>query len=222
MAIWPFGWEACFAESIDKLITNLAEISPTLLFSVPRIYEKAYARIQAMVAEGSPAKKQLFHWGVAAGKRYFAAKRAKKKAAFADYVQYQTARKAIFSKVRERFGGRLKYAVSGGAPLSSEIGEFFRIAGIPILEGYGLTETCGPVSLNTPDDIRFGTVGRPLSEVSARVAEDGEILFKSRKVFAGYYKNAEATEEALTDGWFHTGDIGYIDEDGFIHITDRK
>lgn len=222
MAVWVFGWQACFAESFDKLATNLCEVRPTILFSVPRIYEKAYARIQAMVEASPPAKQKLFRWGVEAGRRYFAAKRMRKKASFADYAQYHAAKGAIFSKVRERFGGRLKYAVSGGAPLSAEIGEFFRIAGVPVLEGYGLTETCGPISLNTPDDIRFGTVGRPLTEVSAKIAEDGEILIKSRKNFAGYYKNPDETEHATTDGWFHTGDIGFIDDDGFIHITDRK
>jgi long-chain acyl-CoA synthetase len=222
MAVWVFGWEVCFAESVEKVVTNLTEIRPTILFSVPRIYEKAYARIQGMIAESSPAKQRLFHWGIESGRRYFAAKRGGKRPSFTDYAQYHAAKKAIFSKIRDRFGGRIKYAISGGAPLSSEIGEFFRIAGIPILEGYGLTETCAAVSLNTPNDIRFGTVGRPLSEVSAKVAEDGEILIRSRKNFPGYFKNPEETEQALTKGWFHTGDIGFIDEDGFIHITDRK
>jgi long-chain acyl-CoA synthetase len=222
MAVWVTGWQACFAESIEKVATNLTEIRPTLLFSVPRIYEKAYAKILSVVDESPPHRKALFHWGVEAGRRYFAARRMGKKAAFTDFMQYRTAHRAIFGKVRERFGGRLRYAVSGGAPLAPEIGEFFRIAGIPILEGYGLTETTGPVSINTPDDIRFGTVGRPLTEVSMKIAEDGELLVKSRKNFSGYYKEPNETDRALEAGWFHTGDIGFIDEDGFVHITDRK
>jgi long-chain acyl-CoA synthetase len=222
MAVWTFGWQVGFAESLEKLTTNLLEIRPTLIFSVPRIYEKAYARIESMVAESPAPKRLLFRWGLESGRRYYAARGRGKRAAITDFAQYHAARKGIFGKIRERFGGRLKFAISGGAPLSPEIGEFFRIAGIPILEGYGLTESCGPISLNTPGDVRFGTVGRPLPEVSARVAEDGEILIKSRKLFAGYYKNPGETSKAMSSGWFHTGDIGFIDEDGFLHITDRK
>jgi long-chain acyl-CoA synthetase len=137
-------------------------------------------------------------------------------------AEYMLAKKLVFAKITNAFGGRLRYVICGGAPLAPELGKFFQIAGIRLLEGYGLTETCGPVSVNQPDDMRFGTVGRPLAEVAVRVAADGEIEIKSRKVFAGYYRSREETDQVLKDGWFKTGDIGIIDSDGFIHITDRK
>jgi long-chain acyl-CoA synthetase len=127
------------------------------------------------------------------------------------------AKQLVFSKISDAFGGKLRFAICGGAPLQKELGEFFQIAGIKILEGYGLTETAGPVTVNTPDEPRFGTVGRPMAEVSLRIADDGEIEIRSRKVFLGYYPNAEAER-----GWFKTGDIGFLDDDGFLHITSRK
>jgi long-chain acyl-CoA synthetase len=128
----------------------------------------------------------------------------------------------VFKHITERFGGKLRYAICGGAPLPKELGEFFEIAGIRILEGYGLTETCAPVTLNDPDHPRFGTVGKPLSDVSIKIAEDGEILLQSQKAFSGYYKNAEETAQSFHGGWFHTGDVGHIDRDGYLHITERK
>jgi long-chain acyl-CoA synthetase len=222
MASYSIGWRECYAENFDTLMTNIGEVRPTVLFSVPRIFEKAYNRITAMVDAGSPAKRKLFYWGRDAGKKYFAARRRGETPSLKEAVEYHTANALVFKKIQNRFGGRLKFALCGGAPLPREIGEAFQAMGVPIVECYGLTETAAPVSMTSPGDIRYGTVGRPLPEVSLKIAEDGEILVKSRKVFQGYYKMPEETSQALQDGWFHTGDIGHLDGEGFLHITDRK
>ena len=222
LAVFTFGWQSTFAENMDLLMSNIAETRPTLMFAVPRIFEKAHARIEAMVEEGPVLKRDLFRWAMRTGKRTKTAVWSGRRPSPADLVQYQVAQKLVFSKIADRFGGRLRFALCGGAPLPREIGEYFGICGIDIMEGYGLTETSAPVALMTPDDVRFGWVGKPLPEVSIRLADDGEVLVKSRKVFKGYYKNPEATAEAIRDGWFHTGDIGEINADGFLRITDRK
>jgi len=222
LAIHTFGWRQAFAENIDQLMTNIAEIKPTVLFSVPRIFEKAYNRLFEMMDTGPAIKKQLFQKAMQAGRNYYAAIWAKKRPSLKDTVEYQLAKALVFRKITQRFGGRLQFSLCGGAPLPREIGEFFQIVGIKILEGYGLTETSAPVTLNTPSESKFGAVGKPLSEVTIKVAEDGEILVKSRKVFKAYFKMDEETNQVLKSGWFHTGDIGHIDSDGFLHITDRK
>jgi long-chain acyl-CoA synthetase len=222
MAIYTFGWRQAYAENLDKLMANIAEIQPTVIFTVPRIFEKAFNRINATVDSGSDTKRKLFKWAFQVGRQYYKSIWAHKKPPFTDTAEYTLAKTLVFNKVAQRFGGKLRFAICGGAPLPREIGEFFQIVGIKILEGYGLTETTAPVTLNLPDDPRFGVVGRPLPEVQIKVAEDGEILVNSRKVFKGYYKMPEETALALEDGWFHTGDIGHLDEDGFLHITDRK
>jgi long-chain acyl-CoA synthetase len=222
LAIYTFGWKQAFAENLDRLMANMAEVHPTLLISVPRIFEKAYNRLQGLLESGSPRQKKLFRWALKVGRRYYSSVWAKQKPSLRDRLEYQAAKSLVFSKVAQRFGGELRFAICGGAPLPKEIGEFFQIVGIQILEGYGLTETCAPVSLNSPDAIQFGAVGRPLPEVSFRIADDGEVLVKSRKVFNRYFKMEKETAQVLSDGWFTTGDIGYIDADGFLHITDRK
>ncbi|MCM2279672.1 MAG: long-chain fatty acid--CoA ligase [Oligoflexia bacterium] len=222
MAVHVFGWRHCFAESMDRIPTNLHEIRPTLIFTVPRVFEKAFERVTATVAQSPPIVRKLFDWSLKAGRNYYGAVSKGIRPSLKDLAQYRLAHRVIFERVREGFGGRLRVAICGGAPLSRDIGEFFQIAGIPILEGYGLTETCAPVTLNAIEDLRFGTVGRPLPEVSLRIAEDGEILVKSRKLFKGYFKAPQDTEQALRSGWFHSGDIGSIDKDGFLRITDRK
>jgi long-chain acyl-CoA synthetase len=219
---YTFGWQQAFAENLDKLLINMKEIKPTILVSVPRTFEKASNKVQQSVNSASFIKKKLFHWAMAVGRKYYGSIWKKQLPAPRVVAEYLLAKQLVFNQITEAFGGRLGYVICGGAPLSRELGEFFQIAGIKILEGYGLTETCGPVSVNTPDNLRFGTVGRPLVEVSARVADDGEIEIRSRKLFAGYYKNPEKTQAAMNDGWFKTGDIGFIDDEGFIHITDRK
>ena len=223
MATYHFGWKVYYAESIEKLLLNMAEVRPTILFAVPRIFEKAYNRIKSSVDESSVVKQTLFKWAMQVGKTYFGKIWANQKPTLAERVEYEAAKKLVFKKVYERFGGRVKFCVAGGAPLPKEIGEFMRIIGITIIEGYGLTETCAPIAVGTRNAIKFGAVGRPLPEVSVKIADDGEILIKSRKNFREYYKNPEATAEVLdSDGWLHTGDIGLIDDDGFLKITDRK
>lgn len=222
MAVYVFGWKQYFAENLDKLMINIEQTQPTLIFAVPRVFEKAYARIQAALSEGGEGKRKLASRAVATGRDYHHARRMKRKPSLRVALEHALYDKLVFSKVREKFGGKFRFALCGGAPLPKEIGEFFQIAGIQVLEGYGLTETTGPVTLNTPDDTRYGTVGRPLPEVSVKVAQDGEILIQSRKVFKEYFKTPGETAEVFQDGWFRTGDIGYVDSDGFVHITDRK
>jgi long-chain acyl-CoA synthetase len=222
MMIHTFGWRQAYAENLDKLMANIGEIRPTILCSVPRIFEKAYNRINSMIESGPESKRKLFNWAFQAGRRYYQAIWDHRAPTFVEKAEYAAAKALVLSKVAQRFGGRLQFAICGGAPLPREIGEFFQVVGIRVLEGYGLTETTAPVSLNLPDDPRFGTVGKPLPEVQIKVAGDGEILIKSRKVFKGYYKMPKESEEALADGWLHTGDIGHLDATGFMHITDRK
>ncbi len=222
MATYTFGWKECFAENMDTLMTSLREIRPTLIFSVPRIFEKTFNRIEHSIQKGSDARRRLYGWAMDSGRRYYTARWNKEQPGAALAARYRLAQNLVFRPITQRFGGRLKFAICGGAPLPREIGEYFEIAGLEILEGYGLTETCAPVAVNTPELNRFGTVGRPLPEVQIKIAEDGEILLKTRKNFKGYYKMPEETAEALRDGWFYTGDIGHLDSDGFLHITDRK
>jgi long-chain acyl-CoA synthetase len=222
LAIHTFGWVQAFAGSIDQLMIQMGEVQPTLIFSVPRIFEKAYSQIMLTVENSSPIKKQLFHWALHAGQAYYAAIHAHKPPSLKTQLNYKIAKTVVFQTILKKFGGRLQYALCGGAPLPKAIGEFFQIIGITILEGYGLTETSAPITLNSPEHLQFGTVGRALPEVSLQIAEDGEILVKSRKVFTGYYKMPKETAEVLRSGWFYTGDLGHIDADGFLHITDRK
>ncbi|MBI2711529.1 MAG: long-chain fatty acid--CoA ligase [Bdellovibrio sp.] len=222
MIIYALGCKQIFAENIDKIVANMGEVRPTILFSVPRIFEKAFARVLATVDAGSPLKKTLFHWAMKAGRNYYSQVWAGQTPTLLSRLEYETAKRLVFHKVAARFGGRLGYAICGGAPLPQEIGEFFQIIGISILEGYGLTETCGPITVNTPRECQFGRVGKPLPEVSIKLGDDGEVLCKSRKVFAGYYKMEKETSEVLKDGWFSTGDIGTLDSKGSLKITDRK
>lgn len=216
------GYQLCLAESIDRIAANLVSIKPTFMMAVPRIFEKLYDRIISQVDSGSPVKKKLFYWAVGIGQQVSRHKRAKKELPFSLLLQFQLASKLVFKTINEKLGGKIRYLVSGGAPLSKEIAEFFHASGILILEGYGLTETSAAVTVNTPYNYEFGTVGPPMEDVQVRIAEDGEVLVKSDKVFRGYYKNPEATAKSLVDGWFHTGDIGEIDDRGRLKITDRK
>ena len=222
MTPYFMGWTISFAESIDSLVVNLGEVKPTLWVAVPRIFEKIYSRIVAQVDEGSPVKRKLFYWALDTGKKVVELQAKGKKPGLALMAQHELANKLVFSKIKARFGGRLKFCVSGSAPLASEIQAFMFAIGIPVYEGYGLTETCAPICVNMPDSFKIGTVGKIFPEVLVKIAEDGEILIKSKKNFREYYKNPEATAEALQNGWFYTGDIGTIDEDGYLRITDRK
>ncbi|HKZ06210.1 MAG TPA: long-chain fatty acid--CoA ligase [Methylomirabilota bacterium] len=217
------GLTTAFAESIDKLRENLPEIRPHFICSVPRVFEKVYAGVLAKAEAGSPVKRKIFRWAVGVGKEVSRLKQARKPVPGALAFKAGLAHKLVFSKMHEALGGRLRFAVSGGAPLSREIAEFFHAAGILILEGYGLTETCPVLTNNREDRFKFGSVGLPLPTVEIKIAPDGEILGRGRNIAQGYFKKPDATAEVfLADGWFATGDIGRIDEDGFVFITDRK
>ena len=210
-----------FADSIEKVPENMMEIQPTVMVSVPRLFEKIYHRIFENAHQMPSVKKALFHWAVEVGKQYVAATYIHKHPSSLLNIKYALADKLIFSKVRARFGGRMKLFCSGGAPLDKNINEFFWVIGIPIFEGYGLTETSPAISFNNFAHIRFGSVGFPLPETELKIAADGEILVKGPQIMLGYYNNPEATAEVFQDGWLKTGDIGHIDE-GFVFITDRK
>ena len=217
------GLTTAFAESIDKLAQNLPEVRPHFICSVPRVFEKVYAGVMSRAEAGSPLKKRIFHWAVGVGKQVSQLKQARQPVPAALAVEYRIADKLVFSKLKAALGGRLRFAVSGGAPLSKEIAEFFHAAGILILEGYGLTETCPALTFNREDHFKFGSVGPAQPGVELKIAPDGEILGRGPNIAKEYFKKPEATAEVfLRDGWFATGDIGAIDADGFLYITDRK
>ena len=216
------GFTLCFAESLEKLRKNLQELKPTILIGVPRVFEKIYNGIQTQV-EAHPLRHRVFNWAVGAGQKVSQHRLQKEPLPALDLAQYLLAKKFIFTPLNEKLGGKLRFAVSGGAPLSREIAEFFHAADILILEGYGLTETTAAISVNTPFAYRFGTVGKPIGEADIKIAKDGEIVVKSEKVMKEYYDNPQATKDAFTeDGYFKTGDIGEFTADGFLRITDRK
>jgi long-chain acyl-CoA synthetase len=218
------GLTTAFAENLDKVGDNLKETRPHFICSVPRVFEKVYGKILAGVEAGSPAKKKIFAWAVSVGRDVSRHQQRGQPVPTALELKRKIAHKLVFSKLHAALGGRLQWAVSGGAPLSRDIAEFFHAAGILLLEGYGLTETCPALTFNRPDRFRFGSVGQSLPGVQLRIAGDGEILARGPNIATlGYYKQPEATNEVFdTDGWFHTGDIGAIDQDGFLVITDRK
>ena len=218
------GAQIAFAENVETVAQNMGEVNPTIMASVPRLYEKMYARVIESV-ESSPAIRQkIFYWAVSVGKEVVNkyTKIGKKPSGFLAF-KLAIANKLVFSKLKDRVGGKLRFFVSGGGALLAEIAEFFSAAGLLILEGYGLTETSPVISVNHPDKFKFGYVGPPIEGVEVKIADDGEILTRSRSVMMGYYKNEKATKEAIDkDGWFYTGDIGLVDEDNFLKITDRK
>ncbi|ETT28840.1 long-chain fatty-acid--CoA ligase [Rhodococcus aetherivorans] len=208
---------------VEKIVENLAVVRPTFMGAAPRVFEKAHARIEAMMEEEGGAKKKIFDWAVGVGTRVSKAKQEGRNPSLLDRLQYKVADKLVFSKIRERFGGRLRFFVSGSAPLDREVAQWFDAVGIIVLEGYGLSETSAATFLNRPLAYRFGTVGWPFPETEVKIAEDGEILIKGPGVMSGYHDRPDADAEAFEDdGWFHTGDIGEVDSDGFLRITDRK
>ncbi len=205
-----------------KIVPNLGELKPTYFPSVPRIFEKIYtAATSAMEKEGG-LKKAIFNWSIGVGKKVRAMEREGRQPGFLLSRQYKFADEKVLSKIRALFGGNLRLAVSGAAPINPEILRFFDAAGVLVLEGWGMTETSTAATISTPDDFKIGTIGKPFPGCEVRIAEDGEILVKGPNVFQGYYKNEEATRETIVDGWLHTGDIGEIDSEGFITITGRK
>ena len=198
-------------------------VRPTVLPSVPRVYEKVHTAVLASFDEATGVKRRLINWALGVGRRVSELRQAGKPVPRGLAAQHRLADRLVYSKVKEKLGGRLRFGISGGAPLAKEIAEFFHILDIPILEGYGTTECTTASNVNMLDRFRFGSVGPAIPGIELRVADDGEILVRSSTVFAGYYKDPEGTKAVLgEDGWLHTGDIGSIDEDGFLTITDRK
>lgn len=217
------GMAVHYAESIDKVADNLREVAPTLFVGVPRLFEKVYAKAKIKAAHESRTKEMIFDWAIEVGKDY--AYRIEKKQPIPRLlaVKHSVADRLVFSKLREFFGGKLRFCITGGAALSDDIYLIFTGAGISILQGYGLTETSPVITSNNKMNFRLGTVGKPIRNVAIRIAEDGEIEVSGPNVMLGYYNKPEATRDTFTeDGWFKTGDIGTIDEDGFLKITDRK
>jgi long-chain acyl-CoA synthetase len=220
-AVFSMGTTINYAESIDTLVVNLGEVKPTVLMAVPRVYEKVYARVLEN-ALASPVRKRIFFWAKHVGERYIDHVLAGRQPPGGLAFKYSIANKLVFSKLRARVGGRIKFFVSGAAPLPADIAKFFFAAGLPVYEGYGLTETSPVISVNTPTRLRLGTVGPVIPNVEVKIAPDGEILCRGPNVMQGYFKKPDATAEAIDgEGWFHTGDIGEI-ADGFLKITDRK
>ncbi len=217
------GFPTVIDGRVDKIVENLAIIRPTIMGAVPRIFEKVHARInETMIKEGG-LKKKLFDWAIDVGLKVSRAKQAGERPSALLAAEYKLADKLVLSTIRERFGGRLRFFISGSAALDREIAQWFDAVGVVVLEGYGLTETSAASSLNRPQAYRFGTVGWTFPQTEVTIAEDGEILLKGPGIMNGYHDMPEATAEAIDpQGWFHTGDIGELDAEGFLRITDRK
>ncbi len=220
------GFVTSFAESVAKVTDNAVEVNPTFMACVPRMYEKIYAGAHEKIEKEGAIKRKIFDWAVDTGRRYSRARLAKGAKESTDGLlgmQHRYAQKLVLSKIRARFGSRLRVAISGGAPLAKELAEWFDGAGVPILEAYGLTEVTGGSHINRLGSQRFGTVGPALPGVEVKIAPDGEVLIRGGNVMRGYWKHDDATREVIdAEGWFHTGDIGVVDADGFLTITDRK
>jgi long-chain acyl-CoA synthetase len=216
------GCHVAFCESVEKVVENMLEVKPTVMVSVPRLFEKIHARIYENIHQSSPLQRTIFHKAVELGRKYITLRYINPGPIGMLGVKYRFFDWLVFRKIRKRFGGNLKYFISGGAPLDKSINEFMWAIGIPTFEGYGLTETSPAVTLNSPWKVRFGSVGTPLHETEVKLADDNELLVRGPQVMRGYYKAPEETEQALVGGWFHTGDIARIDEDGYVYIVDRK
>jgi long-chain acyl-CoA synthetase len=217
------GYTIAFLADPLEVARAIPEVRPTILPSVPRVYEKVHTAVTASFAEATGVKRRLIDWALDVGHREAALRREHRPVPRALALQRRLADRLVFSKVKERLGGRLRLPISGGAPLAPEIAELFDALGVSIIEGYGLTECTTAATTNRSDNYRFGTVGQALPGFELRLADDGELLIRSETIFAGYFKEPEATAEVLgNDGWLASGDIATIDDDGFVTITDRK
>ncbi len=205
-----------------KILPNMAELKPTYFPSVPRIFEKIYTAANSGMAKAGGLKKRIFDWSIKVGEEMREVERSGRKPGFLLQRKYKFADQKVLSKIRALFGGNLRLAVSGAAPINPDILRFFDAAGVLVLEGWGMTETSTAATIATPDDFKIGTIGKPFPGCEVKVAEDGELLVRGANVFQGYHKNPEATAETIVDGWLHTGDLGEIDAEGFIKITGRK
>ena len=214
------GFTTAVDGRIDKIVENLAEVKPTFMCGAPRIFEKVRARVITTASHGVKAK--IFDWAFGVGRKVSPVRLAGEEPSGLLALQYRLADRLVFSKIKARMGGKIRFFVSGSAPLNSEVQEWFHATGLLVLEGYGLTETSAVSCVNNPRATRFGTVGPPIPGTQVRIADDGEILVKGPGVMRGYHNAAEATAEALKDGWFATGDIGELGEKGYLRITDRK
>ncbi len=225
MVTFTYVYKGCtiaYAESIETVGQNLLEVRPQIMVSVPRVFEKIYAKVMDTVLAGSGLKRKIFFWAAGVGRAYGALRIDGARVPAGLALRRAVAHRLVFSKIIAKTGGRVRFFVSGGAPLSKDIAEFFYALGLVVLEGYGLTETAPVLTANTFEAIRFGTVGKPIPGVKIRIAPDGEILARGPNVMKGYYKKEAETREVFDGDWFRTGDIGRFDADGFLVITDRK
>ncbi len=216
------GFKSAVDGRVDKIVANLGEVKPTFVAAVPRIFEKAYNAVLAKAKADGGVKYKIFQWALGVGREVSRVKQARQSVGGLLALKNAVADKLVFSKIKDRFGGRLRYFVSGSAPLARDLAEFFHSADILILEGYGLTESSAFSFVNRPDSYKFGTVGQVAPGSEVKIAADGEILIKGRGIMRGYRNLAEATSETVKDGWLYTGDIGELDAQGILKITDRK
>jgi long-chain acyl-CoA synthetase len=217
------GATIAYATNIDTVAAEMAEVRPTVMTAVPRFYEKIYGRVLDGALSGSVLKRRIFLWARRSGETWVEYALSGRRVPAGVAFRRRLAERLVFSKLQQRTGGRMRFFISGGAPLNPDIAKFFHAAGLPILEGYGLTETSPVIAVNTFQHLKLGSVGRPIPGVEVKIAEDGEILSRGPHIMLGYYNKPDATREVVDrEGWFHTGDIGLVDADGMLKITDRK